>query len=151
MKHSLPLRYRPHHFLCSLGFEGKGYSTEFTANMAGIVEGHLRAPNGPDTLIGVTFQADSICAPCPSRRGTGCESADKIAALDHAHAEALSLAEGDVLQWGEALERMRALPTGILNEICAPCQWLALGMCEAALARLQSDAPNENAAPKDGV
>ena len=32
-----PLRYRPHHFLCSLGFEGKGYSDAFTANMEAIV------------------------------------------------------------------------------------------------------------------
>lgn len=28
-----PVRYRPHHFLCSLGYEGKGYSEAFTDNM----------------------------------------------------------------------------------------------------------------------
>ena len=39
-----PIRFRPHHFLCSLGFEGKGYSEAFTANMTGIVMGRLRAP-----------------------------------------------------------------------------------------------------------
>jgi len=76
------LRYRPHHFLCSLGFEGKGYSPEFTANMTAIVQGRLRAPGGESARITVTVAADDICAPCPSRRMTGCDNDAKIAALD---------------------------------------------------------------------
>lgn len=133
-----PIRFRPHHFLCALGFEGKGYSEDFTANMAAIVDARLRAPGGGDVRIEVTATADAICAPCPSRRGAGCASGDRIARLDAAHARALHLAPGDRISWAEAQARMRALPPGILQDICAPCQWLALGMCEAALARLQS-------------
>ncbi|AOZ69027.1 hypothetical protein LPB142_06575 [Rhodobacter xanthinilyticus] len=133
-----PLRYRPHHFLCSLGFEGKGYSPEFTANMSAIVLGRLRAARGEAVEIEVVGAADDICAPCPARRGEGCESQAKIAALDAAHGRALGLAPGDRLSWGEARARMRALPEGALSEICAPCQWLAYGMCEAALARLKT-------------
>lgn len=132
------LRYRPHHFLCSLGFEGKGYSPEFTANMTAIVQGRLRAPGGESARIEVTAAADDICAPCPSRRMSGCDNAAKIATLDAAHAAALGLAPGDVLSWGEALTRMRALPDRALSQICAPCQWLQYGMCEAALARLKA-------------
>lgn len=132
-----PIRYRPHHFLCSLGFEGKGYSPEFTANMIAIVMGRLRTAAGAEAQIEVVATADDICAPCPSRRGLGCETGAKIARLDAAHAEALCLAPGDRLAWGEALARMQDLPDGILKRICAPCQWLSLGMCEAALARLQ--------------
>ena len=64
------VRYRPHHFLCSLGFEGKGYSEAFTANMAAIVMGRLRAAGGDATLIEVTPATDDICAPCPKRRGS---------------------------------------------------------------------------------
>ncbi|MGO4855142.1 DUF1284 domain-containing protein [Phaeovulum sp. W22_SRMD_FR3] len=133
-----PLRYRPHHFLCSLGFEGKGYSPEFTANMTAIVMGRLRAAGGPEVEIEVTTTADDICTPCPARIGQGCESQGKIEKLDRAHAAALGLTAGDRLRWGAALDRMRALPEGILSEICAPCQWLAYGMCEAALARLRA-------------
>lgn len=132
------LRFRPHHFLCALGFEGKGYSTEFTANMAGIVMGGLRAPGGADLRIEVIAGADAICAPCPARRGTLCESEAKIAALDAAHGRALGLVPGDVISWGAAQARMRALPADALRQICAPCQWLDLGLCEAALARLKS-------------
>ena len=133
-----PIRFRPHHFLCALGFEGKGYSPEFTANMAALVEGRLRAPGGAAEVIEVTFAADAVCAPCPSRRGTGCESGARIAALDAAHAQALGLAEGDRLNWGAALDRMRALPPEIHRSICAECPWLGFGMCASALARLQA-------------
>ena len=132
-----PIRYRPHHFLCSLGFEGKGYSPEFTANMTAIVMGRLRAEGGETARIVVVTEADDICAPCPSRRGQACESATKIAALDAAHATALRLADGDELSWDEALDRMRALPDDILDDICGPCQWRSFGMCAAALKRLK--------------
>lgn len=133
------LKYRPHHFLCSLGFEGKGYSDAFTANMSAIVEGRLRAPDGAAVEIEVVGEADDICAPCPSLRGTGCAVQNKIDRLDAAHARTLSLAPGDVLRWGAALDRMAALPEGVHREICAGCQWLSGGMCEAALARLKTD------------
>ncbi|KEO56321.1 hypothetical protein TP2_01990 [Thioclava pacifica DSM 10166] len=133
------LKFRPHHFLCSLGFEGKGYSEGFTANMSAIVGGRLRRPDGEDVKIEVVAAADDICAPCPSRRGALCVAQDRIARLDAAHARALEVAPGDVLRWGEALDRMAALPAGALNEICSGCQWLAGGMCAKALDRLKAD------------
>ena len=86
------LPYRRHHFLCSLGFEGKGYSDAFTANMAAIVQGRLRAPGGAATLIGVTATADAICAPCPKRQDSGCIEQARIDALDAAHGAALGIA-----------------------------------------------------------
>ncbi|PCD77267.1 DUF1284 domain-containing protein [Pseudothioclava arenosa] len=132
------IQFRPHHFLCALGFEGKGYSEEFTANMATLVEGALRVPGGERVLIEVIAGADTICAPCPSRRGRDCANNHKIARLDAAHARALGVSPGDRLSWGEALARMQALSEDALQEICAPCQWLQLGMCEAALARLKA-------------
>ena len=133
-----PIRYRPHHFLCSLGFENKGYSDAFIANMADIVVGQLRAPSGGDKLIEVTLHADDICAPCPKRRGTGCTSQPKIDALDMTHASALGLNDGDQLTWGQALERIktRVAPED-LHHICKDCAWLEYGMCAAAVARLR--------------
>jgi len=135
------LRYRRHHFLCSLGFEGKGYSDGFTANMAAIVMGQLRAAGGCATLIEVTDQADAICAPCPRRQGTGCAEQARIDRLDKAHGAALGLAPGDQVIWGEALALIRArVMPGDLAQICAGCRWHAEGMCEAALARLHAGA-----------
>ncbi|WP_343081993.1 DUF1284 domain-containing protein [Ostreiculturibacter nitratireducens] len=134
------LRFRPHHFLCALGFEGKGYSEEFTANMTEIVMDRLRRPEGGAEVIEVTCEADDICIPCPSRRGVGCESTARITTLDKAHAGALGLSAGDRLSWGEALDRIREnVPPGSLSTLCAECQWLPLGLCEAALARLHAE------------
>lgn len=135
------VRYRPHHFLCSLGFEGKGYSEAFTATMTAIVMGRLRAPDGDATLIEVTPATDDICAPCPKRRGTACATQAKIATLDAAHAAALDLAPGDRLTWGQAQDRIRAaVPPGSLRTLCRGCEWEPYGMCEAALARLHAGA-----------
>ncbi|MCB2110705.1 MAG: DUF1284 domain-containing protein [Defluviimonas sp.] len=135
-----PLRYRPHHFLCSLGFEGKGYSDAFTANMDAIVMGRLRASGGDAIEIRVVGAADDICGPCPKRRGSLCTSQDRIKLLDRAHAAALGLQPRERLTWGAAKARIRAkVPPGSLKTLCAGCEWEPYGMCEAALARLHAD------------
>ncbi len=132
-----PVRYRPHHFLCSLGFEGKGYSEAFTANMTAIVMGRLRAEGGDAVVIEVISHLDDICAPCPKRRDDRCATQDKIVRLDESHARALALKSGDRLTWGQAKARIRAaVPPGSLKTLCAGCEWEAYGMCEKALARL---------------
>ena len=132
-----PIRFRPHHFLCSLGFQGEGYSSSFTANMSEIVNGKLRNAGGEKTRITVTFVADSICTPCPERRGLGCVKINTIKQLDQRHAGALGLRDGDCITWGEALRRIKAnVKPGSLSTLCQNCQWLELGYCEAALTRL---------------
>lgn len=131
--------YRPHHFLCSLGFQGKGYSDGFTANMSRIVVDALRAPGGDDTVIEVTGKTDDICGPCPKRRATLCVEQEKITALDARHALALGLLTGTRLTWGEAKRRIVAhVPPGSLQTLCEGCQWLDLGLCEKALADLHN-------------
>lgn len=134
-----PIRFRPHHFLCSLGFAGKGYSDTFTDNMNDLVEDRLRAPGGRDLLIEVTLQTDDICAPCPNRRGSECLSEARIRALDDRHAVALALSEGDQLTWGAALARIKSeIPPERLDSLCAGCQWLDHGLCKEALRDLQN-------------
>ncbi|MGY6695245.1 MAG: DUF1284 domain-containing protein [Roseinatronobacter sp.] len=133
-----PIQFRPHHFLCALGFQGKGYSDVFTANLARIVDG-LRAPGGDQTEIVVTGSADSICTPCPHRRGATCAKAAKIAALDHRHAAALRIAKGDRLTWEDAKARIRLyVAPGALKVLCDGCQWYDLGLCERSLSALHA-------------
>ncbi|WP_111734632.1 DUF1284 domain-containing protein [Roseovarius amoyensis] len=137
-----PVRYRPHHLLCSLGFQGKGYSSAFVTNMAAIVDDRLRAPGGNDVVIEITGETDDICAPCPRRRGTLCEVQPHIAALDARHARALGLFAGARLTWGEAKRRIqKRVPPGGLQHLCAGCQWLELGVCERAVAALHDTQP----------
>lgn len=143
-----PIRYRPHHFLCSLGFQGKGYSDAFTANMTAIVMGQLRAPGGDATRIEVVPATDDICTPCPKRRGALCENQSKITLLDTRHGRALGLFLGDVLTWGEAKTRIvKRVPPGSLTHLCAGCQWLELGLCETALRALHADTQPDNGTP----
>ncbi|QXT38828.1 DUF1284 domain-containing protein [Gymnodinialimonas ceratoperidinii] len=134
---SAPLSLRPHHILCALGFEGHGYSDAFTANMEAIVIGQLRTEAGDETVIQITGGADAICAPCPRRRGAGCEAQTEIDTLDRAHGEALHIAPGDRLTWKAAQDRVREnVRPDDLDIICAGCRWLSLGLCKAAVARL---------------
>lgn len=134
-----PLRFRPHHFLCSLGFQGKGYSDAFTDNMRRIVMGRLRAPDGRDTKIKLTGYTDDICTPCPKRQGRLCSSQSAIAILDRSHAAILQLKPHETLTWGTALDRIKTnVPPGALSTVCAGCQWLDYGLCEDALKRLHS-------------
>lgn len=134
---SSSITFRPHHFLCSLGYQGKGYDDAFTANMDRIVTEGLHQDGGDDIAITVTRQADSICGPCPHRRGQGCASQDQIDKLDARHAERLDLFDGETLTWGAAKERIAAVVNkGDLSQLCEGCQWLELGLCEDALARL---------------
>lgn len=133
------IRFRPHHFFCALGFEGKGYSDTFTANMAKIINGRLRAEDGDEAVIEVVDTTDDICGPCPSRIGRLCVSQKKIDRLDAAHAEALQLVAGERLSWGAAKARMAAQPNDIHQDICAGCQWLPMGMCAASLQRLKAE------------
>lgn len=133
----MPIRLRPHHVLCSVAFEGKGYDAPFTANMSRIVFGHLRAPGGRDETIRITDHADAFCAPCPRRRGGGCEADDMITALDARHAAALGLSTGMQLTWGDCLDRVvESVFPDDLDTLCRDCSWLAEGRCKTAVATL---------------
>lgn len=127
---------RPHHVLCAIGWQGKGYSPDFTRNMDAIVRDRLR--RDPQTRLRITLRADAICAPCPHRRGAGCQKEAKITALDRRHAAALDLQDGQELSWQQAEARACQLDPADLDQICAGCAWLSMGMCQAALARLKT-------------
>src|SRR3954471_8251269 len=99
------LEFRPHHFMCALGFEGKGYSEEFVRGFTEITS-RLRSAEGDAIPVRVARATDSICAPCPSRRGELCETERKIQALDRGHASVLGLQTDEVLTWGEAKTRI---------------------------------------------
>ncbi|TXB71352.1 DUF1284 domain-containing protein [Paracoccus aurantiacus] len=122
--------------LCAIGWQGRGYSEAFSRNMDAVVVGRLRAD--PDTPVIFTSQADSVCGPCPHRRGEGCASDERISWLDQNHARALGITPGQQMRWqqAEARARERVRPDD-LDVICARCQWLEYGMCKGALRRLQ--------------
>jgi hypothetical protein len=132
------LTFRPHHFLCTLGFRGLGYSPAFVDNFKSIVE-ELNAPSGDSTLIQVVKGSDAICAPCPHRKQQLCHYQAKIQQLDQAHGQALGVSPGDQLTWGEAKDRIaKQITICKFHHICAQCSWRALGVCMQALSELHA-------------
>lgn len=125
------LSFRSHHFLCTLGFEGKGYSPDFVKNYTDVKEA---LQNNEELPIRVTPQLDSVCVACPHHREDGCETEEKIRALDDRHSRVLRLSPGDVLTWAEAKRRIKEYMTlAAFHEACQGCQWKSLGICEKAL------------------
>jgi uncharacterized protein len=127
------LTFRPHHFLCTLCFQGKGYSPNFIRNYKKIVN-NLTGPGGDRTPIQVVAITDAICAPCPNKQGLLCKTQEKIEQLDLAHSKALQLQAGDELTWDEAKQKIKQhITLPVFHNICAPCSWKQYGLCEAVL------------------
>lgn len=145
------LEFRPHHFLCTIGFQGKGYSADFVRNYAeistrlkgaGFEAGYTESESGDEIQIRVVGQTDSICAPCPSKRGALCETQAKIDRLDTAHAAILGLTTGQELTWGEAKTLIaKKFTLEKFEAACEPCSWKSLGVCKTALIELKKAHP----------
>lgn len=134
---SVKIVFRPHHFLCTLGFRGKGYHPKFVENYQKIVD-QLE----DNTLISVTMKADAVCEPCPHRVGDNCHKDELIQGLDKAYQEKLRLMDGEVLSWGEAKARIKEhVSLSDFDQICKVCEWQSLGYCKEGLnTLLQGDA-----------
>ncbi len=129
------IKFRPHHFLCTLSFEGKGYSPEFVKNYF-----EIKNSLTPETVIEIVLDtADSICQPCPNRQGLRCATEEKVLALDANHAKILGVSGGEQLSWGEALDKIATKMTlEDFHRVCAPCGWKELGVCEKTLRDLKN-------------
>ena len=127
--------FRPHHFMCSLSFSGYGYSAEFVANYAKIVELLRQDEN---IAILVSYGGDSICSACYKMQEDGnCESQPKIEKLDRSYAEILDLKNGDIISWKDAKLRIKANVTlEKFHKACEDCEWKKLGICENSLEAL---------------
>ena len=133
----MKISFRPHHFLCTLGFQGMGYSPGFIQNYTNIVEALQENDELP---IEVVAGLDSICAPCPHNGHGVCKTEDKIQHLDTRHSQILEIMSGDVLTWKEAQERLKEkMSIPAFRTACEGCQWQAFGVCEAALRALREE------------
>lgn len=135
----MKLSFRPHHFLCTLGFQGMGYSPMFINNYSQIVEA---LHENEDLPIEVVRGIDSICHACPHKGNGLCKTESKIQSLDSRHAQVLSLFPGEILTWIQGKRRIKEKMTiDAFHYACEGCQWKALGVCEEALKKLHNDIP----------
>lgn len=132
----MKISFRPHHFLCTLGFQGEGYSPDFVKNYAQIVEALQKDEELP---IQVVSGGDSICSACPHQGIRGCTVEEKIQRLDRCHSQILNLRSGDVVSWKEGQQRLKEYMTlENFHQACAGCEWKAWGVCEDALKKLHT-------------
>ena len=136
------IRFKPHHFMCSLNFRGKGYSPSFIANYKDI----MRTLNGnEDAQIRVTFESDDICNACPNKINNSlCNKQEKITKLDARHSGALHPASGDIISWKEGKVRIKKyMSIKKFHTICKDCSWKEYGICESSLKEFLDSEENE--------
>lgn len=114
---------RGHHFLCTLHYQGAGYSHGFTDNMTAICEGI--AARGTNT-VEVAEMADPICTACPSLQPDGqrCEFQDSVMRRDQALLGPMGWVPGQVLDLEEAYKAVLARRDELMADVCTGCEWL---------------------------
>lgn len=122
-----PLPLRPHHLLCTQGYSGKGYSSNFVENMNKVVF-YLR--NTPDSKIRLVFSTDALCAACPNQLGTDlCTSQEKVKRYDQKVIHYFGLKEG-VYSYHSLIQEIDAHMTeAMLEDICDGCSWYPISAC----------------------
>lgn len=115
-------RIRPHHGLCTLFFEGKGYSAAFVEGMGQVIR---EAEQGE--VLRLTAAADEICQSCPNRRGTACSGVNALS-YDREVLRRTGLREGDIITLNQlqcSVEEHILRPGG-LEAICGKCRWFEI-------------------------
>lgn len=114
---------RPHHALCVLFFEGKGYSQAFIENMA-------ESLAKPSQLVQITDGCDTLCQACPHNHDGLCRDEAKVSLFDQ---RILSMV-GEFPQAHQPIplnELCQSICDSILKrellaEVCGECEWAAL-------------------------
>lgn len=121
------MNLRPHHLLCTQGYEGKGYSDGFVSNMSRIVE---RLRKDPQCRINIVFSTDYICSDCPQKSCEGkCRSDEKVLRYDKAVIDLLDLQEGEYV-YQELISKLDLiLDDDMLKNICGDCEWYENSAC----------------------
>lgn len=132
------IQFRPHHFMCTIGFQGMGYSPKFINNYQKII---IKITKNPNTLINIVKKQDDICNACPHLRvKTGCISASKVDAIDARHMELLGFEYNEVISWNSAKQIIKTrMTTEKFEYACNGCEWKSFGICIKALQNLHSE------------
>lgn len=114
---------RPHHALCALFFDGKGYSQAFVENMTAFVA-------DPHQLLQITPGCDVLCQACPHNINDQCEDEAKVSLFDQRivnlagalfrdnHPTSLTALCLSVYE--------KILQQGRMAEVCGECEWAPL-------------------------
>lgn len=118
------IKLRAHHGMCLAFFEGRGYSSSFTAHMQAILF-HLEQEN---PCLEVITEADSICTACPHLANGICENAELVQGYDRQVLSLCGMEEDSLSDWKSFSARVikHILSQGKRRSICGSCQWDAI-------------------------
>lgn len=114
---------RPHHALCALFFEGKGYSLAFVENMTAFLA-------EPKQMLRITMGSDILCQECPHNLDGICDDEEKVERFDQ-RTVALC-ADAFKTDQPQSLSNLclsvyeNILQQGRLAEVCGECEWAPL-------------------------
>jgi len=114
---------RPHHALCTLFFEGKGYSQGFVENMWAVV-------GDPGQMVQIRPGCDVLCQACPHNENGLCDDEAKVARFDQcvlSHiGSRIEIAEPIPLSSLCQVVYDTILREDLLEKVCGECEWAAL-------------------------
>jgi len=121
------MKLRPHHLLCTQGFNGKGYSADFVKNMTDITN-ILR--NIPDAVVEIVFSTDDICEKCPKKIGEDlCERNDKVKRIDRKVVNYFGIEEKSYIYQKITSEINAKMTSLMMEDICGDCSWYPVSAC----------------------
>lgn len=140
-----PATMRPHHALCALFFEGKGYSQAFIDNMTAFMA-------DPSQMLQITTGCDALCQACPNNVNGRCKDEAKVSLFDQRTLKltgTLLQADPPIPLYALCQDVFDAiLQQGLLAEVCGECEWARL--CQGKWQQgdfnpqlLQSDSTND--------
>lgn len=122
------MRLRPHHLLCTQGYSGKGYSSDFVLNMTAVTN---RLRKETNVVIDIVFSTDDICEKCPNKLGTDlCRDQAKVKCFDRKIIDYFELEEKSYIYQDLIREISAKITECIFDDICASCNWYPVSACK---------------------
>lgn len=122
------MKLRPHHLLCTQGYEGRGYDDDFVENMTAITT-HLR--NDDRAVVEIVFGADDICSKCPRMTDDGlCERNDKVERFDQKVIAYFGIEEKSYIYQDIIREINTKMTVSMMDDICSSCEWYSVSACK---------------------
>lgn len=113
------MKLRPHHLLCTLSYQGAGYSPEFIDNMNSVVN-KLKA----DIEVSLVPSSDDICRSCPK-----CNDPEQVDLMDKAVLDRCDLSYGEY-KYKTILSHLEKISPADIDFICGGCSWFEFSACK---------------------
>lgn len=121
------IELRPHHLLCTQGYSGKGYDSDFVIHMNEVVD-KLRNVEG--TRVKITCYTDTLCSCCPNKLGENlCDTQQKVAGFDRKTMECFGIEEKEYVYQDIVTEIKAKATEEMLAYICKDCSWFPISAC----------------------